>query len=645
MCGLTGIYAPGGLARDAEDALRRMTTCIRHRGPDDEGFWLDADAGVAVGSRRLAILDLSPLGHQPMVSPTGRYVIAYNGEIYNHLELRRELERAGQSFRGHSDTETFLAAVERWGLRSALERCAGMYALALWDRERRLLHLVRDRLGEKPLYYGWMGTTLVFGSELKALKSHPAWNAEIDRGALTLLLRYGYIAAPYSIYSGVRKARPATILTFGGPGGDPIEERYWSPRAAAEGGMAHAADGRETDIVDGFEAALRRTVRQQMLADVPVGAFLSGGIDSSTIVALMQQESTRPVRTFTIGFHETDYNEAEHAKAVSRHLGTDHTELYLTPEETRAVIPRLPEIFDEPFADSSQIPTFLVSRLARQHVTVSLSGDGGDELFGGYDRYAFGRTLWRRVGRVPRPARMVTGRGLAAVSAGAWNGIARTAVPLLPPRLHPPLFGHKMHVIASLLRAPNAQELYRNQMSLGAVVAAAVIGGTEPVTPLGDAAEWLPAADPVLRMMYLDLVTYLPDDLLVKTDRASMAVSLETRAPFLDHRIVEHAWRVPSSLKFDAQRGKLLLRHLLARYVPPSLTERPKMGFGVPIGDWLRGPLKAWAESLLDRDTLVRDGLLDPAPIERVWREHQSMHWDWQYALWNVLMLQAWIHA
>ena len=644
MCGLTGIYAQGGLASGAEDALRRMLDRIRHRGPDDEGHWIDHAAGIALGSRRLAILDLSPLGRQAMVSGIGRYVTVCNGEIYKSLGLRTELESSGHQFRGHSDTEMLLAAVERWSLRGALARCAGMFAFALWDRDERTLHLVRDRIGEKPLYYGWTNGALVFGSELKALKASPGWSPEIDRGAVTLLLRYGYIAAPYSIYRGVRKVLPGTILSFTATASGPVEDRYWSARAAAEAGRATPIAGSDAEILDGFENELRRTVRQEMLADVPIGAFLSGGIDSSTIVALMQQESARPVRTFTIGFHERDYNEAEHAKAVARHLGTDHTELYLTPDETRAVIPRLPEIYDEPFADSSQIPTHLVSQLARQHVTVSLAGDGGDELFGGYDRYSFGRKLWRRVGRVPRSARVATGHGLAALPAGAWNSIARTAAPFLPPRLHPPLFGHKMHVIASLLRAPTAQELYRQQMSLGANAARAVLGGAEPPTLLATAGEWVSAADPVLEMMYLDLVTYLPDDLLVKTDRASMAVSLETRAPFLDHRIVEYAWRVPSSLKFNEVQGKLLLRRLLARYVPPALTERPKMGFGVPIGDWLRGPLRDWGESLLDREVLKRDGLLDPEPISRLWREHQSRDWDWQYALWNVLMLQAWMH-
>ena len=485
----------------------------------------------------------------------------------------------------------------------------------------------------------------MFGSELKALKSHPRWRAEIDRGAVTLLLRYGYIAAPHSIYAGVRKVLPGTILSFTAGQSEPVEERYWSARAVAEAGVTGALDGSEEEILDGFETELRRTVRQEMLADVPVGAFLSGGIDSSVIVSLMQQESSHPVRTFTIGFHEAGYNEAEHAKAVARHLGTDHTELYLTPSETQAVIPKLPEIYDEPFADSSQIPTFLVSQLARRHVTVSLSGDGGDELFGGYDRYAFGKTLWRRVGRVPRTARLATGRGLAALPTGAWNGIARTAAPFLPPRLQPPGFGHKMHVVANLLSAPTAQELYRQQMSVGFASGGAVVGGAEPPTRLANAGEWVAAGDPVLQMMYLDLVTYLPDDLLVKTDRASMAVSLEARAPFLDHRIVEYAWRVPASLKFDELRGKLLLRRLLARYVPPALTERPKMGFGVPIGDWLRGPLREWGASLLDRGTLVRDGILEPETIERVWRQHQSREWDWQYALWNVLMFQAWMHA
>lgn len=643
MCGIAGILSPGGLSRTCVEAMTRMTGRIDHRGPDDEGHWLDADAGIALGSRRLAILDLSPLGHQPMVSATGRYVLAYNGEIYNYLALRSDLERQGHVFRGHSDTETLLAAIESWGLLQALKQCAGMFAFALWDRHDRTLHICRDRLGEKPLYYGWLGNVLVFGSELKALRAHPDWRAAIDRDAVTLLLRYGYIAAPYSIYQGVRKVVPGTFLSFERGRRAAVETCYWSARAIAEAGMADPITGPENEVVDELERELHRTVRQEMLADVPIGAFLSGGIDSSTIVAVMQRLSSRPVRTFTIGFHERDYNEAEHAKLVARHLGTDHTELYLTPAETRAVIPQLPDIYDEPFADSSQIPTFLVSKLAREHVTVSLSGDGGDELFGGYPRYAFGDRLWQTTRRVPGPARHATRLGIGALPAGTWNGLARVAAPLLPERLHSPLFGEKLYTIADLLGAGSWRDLYRRQMSTGPNAPGAVVNGHEPITRLSDADDAIATEDPVLQMMYIDLVTYLPDDLLVKTDRASMAVSLETRAPFLDHRLVEFSWRVPAALKYNGSQGKLLLRALLARYVPRALTDRPKMGFGVPIGEWLRGPLRDWAATLLDPAAVKHAGIVDPAYINRLWREHQSRNRDWQYALWNALMLQAWL--
>jgi asparagine synthase (glutamine-hydrolysing) len=643
MCGLTGILDPGGMDSGAEATVRRMNTSLRHRGPDDEGVWLDGEAGIALGARRLAILDLSPLGHQPMVSASGRFVIAYNGEVYNFSELRKEVERTGAVLRGHSDTEVLLTAIERWGLTAAVRRCAGMFAFALWDREERRLHLVRDRLGEKPLYWSRIGGLVLFGSELKAIRAHPLWKGEIDPGALTLLLRFGYIPAPTSIYRETRKVLPGTVLSFRGNGAAPIETRYWSPRAMAEAGVAEPIRGDEEQLLRAFDHELRRTVREEMVADVPVGAFLSGGIDSSTIVALMQQESPRPVRTFTIGFREQEYDEAHHARAVAHHLGTEHTELYVTPAEARSVIPRLPTVYDEPFADPSQIPTLLVAQLARSQVTVSLSGDGGDELFGGYDRYFWGQQAWRRLRPMPRPLRLALARGMTSLAPHRWDAIAASASTFLPERFRPPGFGDKIHTVAGFMGAKSQEELYRLQMTFWSDPEKIVRGATEPTTALVDPEAWPSFDDPLLRMMYLDLITYLPDDLLVKVDRATMAVSLESRAPFLDHRIVEFVWRIPGAMKANGRGGKLLLRRLLNRFVPSSLTARPKMGFGVPLDDWLRGPLREWAGDLLNEDRLRRDGYLQPGPIRSLWEQHQSGSRNCQYALWGVLMFQTWL--
>ena len=650
MCGLAGILGPPGAAGD--DTLRatalRMADTLRHRGPDDGGAWSDAAAGVALGFRRLAIVDLSPEGRQPMASASGRYVLAFNGEIYNHRELRRELEAAGSGpFRGHSDTEVMLSAFGHWGLAGAVGRFVGMFAFALWDRDERALHLGRDRMGEKPLFYGRAGSAFLFGSELKALRAHPDFRAGVDRDALALYLRLGYVPAPYSIYQGIRKLPPGTTLTIAaGAGDEPGPVPYWSARRAAEAGAARPFEGTEADAADELERLLRDAVGRQMVADVPLGAFLSGGIDSSTVVALMQSQSPRPVRTFTIGFHEAGYDEAGHARAMARHLGTDHTELYVAPAEARAVIPDLPTLFDEPLADSSAIPTSLVSRLARRDVTVSLSGDGGDELFAGYDWYPRVARLWGRVGAVPRPIRRAAAGALGCLSARAWDRPLGLLRPILPGDLARRATGDRVHALAELIGRPRGPEdVHALARSLwpGTRI---VPGAVEPTTALTDRSAWADlGGDAASRASYLDQVTYLPDDILAKVDRASMGASLESRAPFLDHRIVEFAWRVPMAWKVREGRGKWLLRQVLTRHVPPALVERPKMGFSVPIGAWLRGPLRDWAEGLLAEDRLRADGLLDPVPIRRRWREHLDGRRDWQDHLWAILMYRSWAES
>ncbi len=648
MCGLAGFIGGSGALPIVEwpTLLRRMGETIRHRGPDDAGVWMDIDAGVGLVHRRLSILDLSTAGHQPMISPSGRYVIAFNGEIYNHLDLRGLLCDAPNTeldWRGHSDTETLLAGFDRWGIVGTVERAIGMFAFAVWDKANRTLTLGRDRVGEKPLYYGWQGNTFLFGSELKALKAHPAFRAEIDRNALALMMGHNAIPAPYSIYQGISKLLPGSLLTVSLQNRNAQPQRYWDARQVVVDGLANPFTGSPGEAVDALDKLLRDAVAKQMMADVPLGAFLSGGVDSSAIVALMQAQSTRPVKTFTIGFHEASYNEAEHAKAVARHLGTDHTELYVTPRQALDVIPQLPSLYDEPFSDSSQIPTYLVSQLTRQHVTVSLSGDAGDELFGGYSRYMFGRQLWNRLSRLPVGVRTMLARMITGVSPQGWNRLLEPVQNLLPMGLAQANIGDKLHKGAGVMAAKTPVDLYRLLVCHWPQPAELVLGATEEPTILTEAS-LQPKTDHFFhQMMALDLMTYLPDDILTKVDRAAMGVSLETRVPLLDHRVVEFAWRLPLDYKLCDGVGKWPLRQVLYKYVPKELIERPKMGFGVPINTWLRGPLRDWAESLLGESRLRQEGYFNPAPIRQKWAEHLSGKRNWQYHLWDVLMFQAWL--
>jgi asparagine synthase (glutamine-hydrolysing) len=637
-----------------------MTETLAHRGPDDSDIWTDERAGVSFGHRRLSILDLSPAGHQPMISAGGRYVIVFNGEIYNHLDVRCQLEagRAAPRWRGHSDTETLLAAVEAWGVEATLNETVGMFALALWDRENRTLTLARDRLGEKPLYYGWVCGVLVFGSELKAIRAFPGFDNSIERRALALYMRHNYVPAPWSIYQDIWKLPPGCYVQFTSTsrretgaafprpssfeGGGRVEA-YWSLREVAQAGLRNPFRGDEVAAREELDRVLRQSIVGQMIADVPLGAFLSGGVDSSTVVALMQAQSSSPVKTFSIGFHEDEYDEARHAKAVAQHLGTDHTEWYLGPKDALDVIPKLPELYDEPFADSSQVPTHLVSMLARRHVAVSLSGDGGDELFGGYNRYFWARAFWSRLQRIPRSVRRALAAGVTALSPGAWSRAFRVAAPLLPGRFRYANPGDKLHKAARLFESQRAEAVYLHLVSHWDDPARLVAGAEEPTTAITDPDRWLDCPDIQQRMMYLDSVTYLPDDILVKVDRAAMGVSLETRVPLLDHRVVEFAWRLPLSMKVRGGQGKWLLCQVLHQYIPKELTERPKMGFGIPIDAWLRGALKEWAEDLLSEDRLKREGFLDPAPIREKWVEHLSGRRNWAYHLWDVLMFEAWL--
>lgn len=649
MCGFVGFLAEEAKhSEDLQNTVIRMASAIAHRGPDDAGAWVQAETGIALGHRRLAIVDVSPAGHQPMVSPNERYVLVFNGEIYNHLELRAHLKQAGLvcDWRGHSDTETLLAGFAAWGIRNTVERSVGMFAFAVWDRQEKTLTFGRDRLGEKPLYYGWQGKngnrTFLFGSELKALKEHPEFCASIDRHALSLLLRFNYIPAPYSIYEGIFKLEPGCIATVSLTRQTPEIDRYWSVSSAATAGVAQPFEGTVNEAIDALEKTLKHSIKQQMVADVPLGAFLSGGIDSSTVVALMQAQTTRPIKTFTIGFQDQNFDEAVHAKRVAQHLGTDHTELYLSPADALNVVPNLPTIYDEPFSDSSQIPTVLVAHLARSKVTVALSGDGGDELFCGYNRYVLAARTWRNIAKLPRVSRRLAGGAIKSLSPDTWDSVFTTANKFLPKSLRQAHAGMKMHKAGDVIGAADMQELYlklvRNWDASEQVVLGAEVSPT-----LLDKPHELSGLDDIQRMMALDMMTYLPDDILAKVDRASMSASLEGRMPFLDHRVAEFAWALPQQFKFAEGQGKWILRQVLYRFVPKHLIERPKMGFGIPLKDWLRGPLKDWGEALLDETRLRREGYFNPVLVRAKWDAHQKNARNWDQQLWAVLMFQAWL--
>jgi asparagine synthase (glutamine-hydrolysing) len=666
MCGFAGFLTTDASAIVSYEAVAtRMAHAIQHRGPDDAGAWADAQAGIALGHRRLSIVDLSAAGHQPMHSASGRFVLAFNGEIYNHLVLRAELEGNDIAWRGHSDTETLLAGFDTWGVEAALKKTVGMFAIALWDKQARNLTLARDRFGEKPLYYGWVGQranasgpAFVFGSELKALRVYPGFDNPVCREALAKYMRFMYIPAPSSIYQGVFKLEPGCLLTIQGkppaaaptlplqPGADHETlslRRWWSLADVVQAGVRNPIND-EAEALQALESGLSEAVKLQSLADVPLGAFLSGGVDSSAIVALMQQQGTQPVKTFTIGFEEAAFDESDYARAVAHHLGTSHTELYVTSDQARDVISELPAMYDEPFADSSQIPTHLVCKAAHQHVKVALSGDAGDELFGGYNRYFWGPHMWKRLAWMPYAVRQALGVAVSSVPVGAWDAFGAPLNAVLPASSGIARVGDKAHKLAARLRSVrNMDELYWSLVAEWQDPAA-VVKGVDAGTPA--LARHAPAhLSSVERMMYFDSLTYLPDDILCKVDRASMATSLETRVPFLDHRVAELAWRLPLHMKIRGGEGKWALRQVLYQYVPRELIERPKAGFGIPVGQWLRGPLRDWAEGLLDEKRLHAEGYFHPAPIRQRWAEHVKGHRDHTHSLWAVLMFQTWLET
>ncbi|MBA3632970.1 MAG: asparagine synthase (glutamine-hydrolyzing) [Acidobacteria bacterium] len=637
MCGITGFIDFSRRAKRGFllETVEKMATTLYHRGPNSAGAWADEAGGITLGFRRLAILDLSVEGDQPMKSGDGRFTLVFNGEIYNFLELREDLEKLGHRFRGHSDTEVMLAAFVEWGIKPTVKRLNGMFAVAVWDAATEEMTLIRDRIGKKPLYYGAFGNTLVFGSELKALRAHPDFRGEIDRESLALYLKFGYVPGPRSIYQNVKKLAPGCLLKIRTKQKEVGEQTvYWSLRQTAIDGTNNPLDGSEDEILAEFEILMRDSVKRRMLADVPLGAFLSGGTDSSIIVALMQAQSSKPVKTFTIGFHEVEYNEAEHAKRIAEYLKTDHHELYVTSRQALDVIPKLPTLYDEPFADSSQIPTFLVSQLASRHVTVSLSGDGGDEFFCGYGRYLLAARLWEKIRHVPNWLREPTAAAVAAASNGTLNFALRSQTE----KGRRSGLGQKLAMLSDYMKADDDDALYLNLISLWQQppVVKSNLNGVATGFDFGGLTNFNE------RMMLRDALVYLPDDILVKVDRASMGVSLEARAPLLDYRVVEFAWRVPFALKLKNGRAKWLLDKLLNKYVPREITDRPKMGFDVPVAGWLRGDLREWAEGLLDEARLRREGFLNPQAVSAKWQEHLSGKRNHQHALWAVLMFQAW---
>lgn len=641
MCGITGWFTRVAQAeREVQHTARHMCDIIAHRGPDDSAIWMDASGRVLLGHRRLSVLDLSAEGRQPMRSQSGRYSIVYNGEVYNHLSLRNEI--GDRPWRGHSDTETILAAIERWGLEQAVSKFIGMFAFALWDREEEALWLVRDRLGIKPLYFGFWPGGLIFGSELGTFEAHPSFPCNVNRDAIHLLLRYNSIPAPFTIYDNAFKVEPGTALRFRAPHFEQMERKcYWSAADVALRGQADPFSGSPEAAVDQLDHLLRDAIGMRMLADVPLGAFLSGGIDSSTVVSLMQAQSSRPIRTFSIGFEEQSYDESRDAKAIAQHIGTDHSEMCVTPNDAMGVIQSLGGMFSEPFADPSQIPTFLVSKLARTSVTVALSGDGGDELFGGYNRHVWAPKMWKALAHVPQPMRAAAARSITRISPDSWDGWFARLRPVLPTAMIHTMPGYKLHKLANSVDAASPLDFYTRLASQWTNPAALVKGGTEPDIQTAGASSVHGFA---AQMMLLDIVRYLPDDILTKVDRASMAVSLEARVPLLDHRVVEFAWKLPEHFKFRDAQSKWILRQVLGKYVPLEIMNRPKSGFGLPLAQWLRGPLRSWASDVLNPEKLSRDGFFNDKPIRLAWEQHIAGTHDWSHPLWTVLMFQTWLN-
>tara|TARA_Y100000389_G_scaffold205060_1_gene262580 strand:- start:4186 stop:6141 length:1956 start_codon:yes stop_codon:yes gene_type:complete len=647
MCGITGFYSKSLSTFD--NVIEKMNSAISHRGPDAHGSWLDNNSGIVLGHQRLSIIDLSKTGNQPMRSSSGRFILTYNGEVYNHLEIRKELEKNNSDikWKSYSDTETLLEAIDFWGIEPALQKINGMFAFGLWDQKIRCLTLARDRIGEKPLYFGWQGKgknkVFLFGSELKALKVHPEFDGEINRDAIVLQLRHNCIPAPYSIYKNIYKLLPGHYMQL--KENDLKEslvtspKKYWSLVDTVIDSNNNQLTQSEEEIQKDLETHLKDSVKKQMQSDVPIGAFLSGGIDSSTVVALMQAQSNNSVNTFTIGFNENDYDESQYAKKIAKHLGTNHTELYVSSKTAMNLIPTLPSIYDEPFSDSSQIPTFLVSQLAKQHVKVSLSGDGGDELFCGYTRYLIGKKFLNFSRWSPLPLRQIISCGIKAISPQNWNKLIKFS-----PGLNNHFkFGDKIHKVANIMNANTLSDIYYTLCSHWQNPTEIVTNSKEPETFLTEFQPDLKTLNVQQQMMALDYLTYLPDDILVKVDRAAMASSLETRVPFLDHKLIEYVWKIPHSLKFRNGNGKWILKKILNQYVPKNLTERPKRGFEIPIGSWLCGPLRDWAENLLNEKRLQQEGYFNPKLIRDKWTEHLDGKKNWQYDLWDVLMFQAWI--
>jgi len=643
LCGIVGLLDVGQRL-DLRGVVMEMADCIAHRGPDDSGVWNDGAAGVSLGFRRLAILDLSSEGAQPMISHDQRWVIVFNGEIYNYREIRGRLDAASpRSWRGHSDTEVLLEAIAEWCPQKALESAEGMFAIALWDRRDRRLLLARDRFGEKPLYYGWVGGVFVFGSELKALRRVPGFEDGLDCRALAEYLRYGHVSQPRSIYAGIRKLAPGCWIALEGRviGEEPSPTAYWSAYNVIARARARPLELSEPEAVERLDHSLRRAVALRMEADVPLGSFLSGGLDSSTVAACMQANSPGQVRTFTIGTDDKHLNEAPYAKAIAEYLGTDHTELYVPPGAALELVPRLAEIYDEPFADSSQIPTYIISRLAREHLTVALTGDGGDELFGGYSRHFTGEPVWSAIERLPRPLRRPLAGAIHLVSPAVWEAAIGALGPLLPAAVSAPQAGERMHRLAAVLASQTSHDFYRNLIAHWRRLPTSA--ATE-VDSYIDGIEVPPGVDRFAdQAMYFDTVFYLPEDILTKVDRAAMAVSLETRAPFLDRELFELAWSLPSHMRVHHGQGKYILRRVLERYIPNRLFDRPKKGFAVPVGTWLREELRDWAEGLLSERKLREFGVLDVRTVRRTWNEHQGGRRDCSTRLWIVLMLQAWL--